>query len=247
MSSPITSTNSPPPPSGRGGLLPGECLHDGLADEHGPIPAFGPARTDSHGRVVMGDDEWEARRAAAVRALEAVAGIADETDTDEVWDEVFRGLEEARRWRDTSSSTANPLASPARPEASRGQTSAALACRDRGNRGAWSRRRSSTTVRRELVRVGATAGLRRLDALLARFPLLLLDRPALLRAADLWALVRRAGVPTADPHAAGRRRNPGGSGSGRRRASQRRNHRHWKRSPSGAFPAVDARTWSSIT
>jgi predicted nucleic acid-binding protein len=40
-------------------------------------------------------------------------------------------------------------------------------------------------VRRELVRVGATAGLRRLDGLLARFPLLPLDRPSLLRAADL--------------------------------------------------------------
>ena len=56
-------------------------------------------------------------------------------------------------------------------------------------------------VRRELVRVGATAGLRRLDGLLMRFPLLPLDWPALLRAAELWALVRRAGVPTADPHA----------------------------------------------
>jgi predicted nucleic acid-binding protein len=56
-------------------------------------------------------------------------------------------------------------------------------------------------VRRELVRVGATAGLRRLDNLLGRFPLLALDRAALLRAAELWALVRRAGLPTAHPHA----------------------------------------------
>jgi hypothetical protein len=49
-------------------------------------------------------------------------------------------------------------------------------------------------VRRELVRVGATAGLRRLDALLP------LGRPALLQAADLWAHVRKSGAPTAHPH-----------------------------------------------
>jgi predicted nucleic acid-binding protein len=54
-------------------------------------------------------------------------------------------------------------------------------------------------VRRELIRIGATAGIRRLDRLLARFPLLTVDRPAVLRAAELWADVRRAGLPTADP------------------------------------------------
>jgi len=56
-------------------------------------------------------------------------------------------------------------------------------------------------VRRELVRAGATAGIRRLDGLIARYTLLLVDRVALLRAAELWALVRRAGKPTADRHA----------------------------------------------
>ena len=55
-------------------------------------------------------------------------------------------------------------------------------------------------VRRELVRIGATAGLHRLDTLIGRFTLLPLDRPALLRAADLWAHVRNAGAPTAHPH-----------------------------------------------
>jgi len=69
---------------------------DGLADELGPIPAFGPARTDEHGRVVMSDEEWTARRDSVVRALRATGDITDETDTDEVWDEVFRGLKETR-------------------------------------------------------------------------------------------------------------------------------------------------------
>jgi predicted nucleic acid-binding protein len=56
-------------------------------------------------------------------------------------------------------------------------------------------------VRRELVRVGATAGLRRLDALLSGIKLLPLERPALLRATELRAKIRNAGLPTADPHA----------------------------------------------
>jgi hypothetical protein len=69
---------------------------DGLADEGGPIPAFGPARTDELGRVVMSDEEWEARRDAALRVLRAVGEITDETDTDAIWDDDFRGLEGAR-------------------------------------------------------------------------------------------------------------------------------------------------------
>jgi hypothetical protein len=70
-------------------------LWDGLSDERGPIPAFGPARTDESGRILMSDEEHEARRDAAIRAMAAIGGITDETDTDEVWAEVFRGLEGA--------------------------------------------------------------------------------------------------------------------------------------------------------
>jgi hypothetical protein len=47
-------------------------------------------------RVVMTDAEWGACRNAGIRALRAVGDITDETDTDEIWDEVFRGLKEAR-------------------------------------------------------------------------------------------------------------------------------------------------------
>jgi predicted nucleic acid-binding protein len=54
-------------------------------------------------------------------------------------------------------------------------------------------------VRRELIRSNATRGLDRLDSLYERYDLLLLDRESLLKAAELWALVRNAGMPTADP------------------------------------------------
>ena len=33
---------------------------DGLTDERGPIPAFGPAKTDASGRLVMSREEREA-------------------------------------------------------------------------------------------------------------------------------------------------------------------------------------------
>ena len=102
-------------------------------------------------------------------------------------------------------------------------------------------------VRRELVRVGATAGLGRLDRLLARFVWLALDRPALLRAAELWALVRRAGRPTADPHAldadailAGQALTAVGPGNPATVATG--NVRHLAR-----FPGIDARPWATIT
>jgi hypothetical protein len=68
---------------------------DGLSDERGPIPVFDAARTNASGQVLMSDEERAARQDAAMRALAAVSGITDETDTDEVWAEVFRGLEGA--------------------------------------------------------------------------------------------------------------------------------------------------------
>jgi hypothetical protein len=68
---------------------------DGLSDEQGPIPAFGPVETDEHGRIVMSDEEAEARRAAAARTMKAIGNISDETDVDAVWDDVFRGLKGA--------------------------------------------------------------------------------------------------------------------------------------------------------
>lgn len=56
-------------------------------------------------------------------------------------------------------------------------------------------------VRRELLRVGATAGLRRLDRLEAALDYDPITTPALRLAAEFWAFIRRGGKPTADVHA----------------------------------------------
>ena len=56
-------------------------------------------------------------------------------------------------------------------------------------------------VRRELLRLQAHAALRRLDALHHETVYLPLTTPVMRRAADLWAQLRQAGTPTADPQA----------------------------------------------
>ena len=102
-------------------------------------------------------------------------------------------------------------------------------------------------VRRELIRARATDGLARLNRVLDRFPLLLLDRQALLRAAELWALVRNIGQPTAHPHAldgdailAGQALTAISPGDHATVATG--NVRHLVR-----FPGIDARPWEAIT
>jgi predicted nucleic acid-binding protein len=54
-------------------------------------------------------------------------------------------------------------------------------------------------VRRELLRLNASAKLRNLDLLRARFDYLEITAAALDQAAAYWALVRRGGRPTAGP------------------------------------------------
>jgi predicted nucleic acid-binding protein len=55
--------------------------------------------------------------------------------------------------------------------------------------------------RREDVRIGATAKLKRLDGLRSMFRGAEVTPAAWLKAAEFWALVRRAGLPTAHPDA----------------------------------------------
>jgi hypothetical protein len=47
----------------------------------------------------LSDEERRARSEALVRALDEIADITDETDTDELWAEVFRGIDESRPHR----------------------------------------------------------------------------------------------------------------------------------------------------
>lgn len=56
-------------------------------------------------------------------------------------------------------------------------------------------------IRRELLRVGATAGLGRLDRLKVGFDYAPITTDVMLRAAELWATARRAGRPNASPDA----------------------------------------------
>ena len=56
-------------------------------------------------------------------------------------------------------------------------------------------------VRRELIREGKTAGIRRLDELKSQIPYRPLTTEVMLLAAQLWADARKRGKPTADSHA----------------------------------------------
>jgi hypothetical protein len=72
-----------------------------LCDSEGPIPTFPPVAVDpATGRILpMSEEERAARRAAAIRAIKAIRQITDETDTDERWREIYRGIDEGRPHR----------------------------------------------------------------------------------------------------------------------------------------------------
>jgi predicted nucleic acid-binding protein len=54
-------------------------------------------------------------------------------------------------------------------------------------------------LRRELIRAGLGASVRRLDGLIDSLAFWPLNTPAMRRAAELWAIARNRGRPTADP------------------------------------------------
>jgi predicted nucleic acid-binding protein len=54
-------------------------------------------------------------------------------------------------------------------------------------------------VRRELLRANKVAGVQRLDDWKQRLEYLQITTPVILKAAELWATSRQAGMPTADP------------------------------------------------
>ena len=103
-------------------------------------------------------------------------------------------------------------------------------------------------VRRDLIRVGATSGLERLDDLAVRLAYLPLTPLALDRAAELWAAVRKAGQPTGPDEAldvdailAAQSLTMTMAGDGDDVVIATSNVRHLAR-----FPGVDAREWETI-
>ncbi|MEO6810017.1 MAG: hypothetical protein ABI353_12965 [Isosphaeraceae bacterium] len=101
-------------------------------------------------------------------------------------------------------------------------------------------------VRRELLRINAEKKLHRLDALIARFGTADISAAAFLRASELWAIVRRAGKPTADPKALDADTIIAGAAAtiGTPRDEviiATNNTNHFRR-----FPGIDAREWTTI-
>jgi predicted nucleic acid-binding protein len=101
-------------------------------------------------------------------------------------------------------------------------------------------------TRRELIRRGATANLGRLDVLKARLDYRPITTESMVRAAELWATVRKAGQPTAHPDAldgdcivAAQSLVETGPGSIPIVATT--NAFHLSR-----FPGIDARLWETI-
>jgi predicted nucleic acid-binding protein len=91
-------------------------------------------------------------------------------------------------------------------------------------------------VRRELLRLGATAGVRRLDALKARLVYLPITTSAMLAAAEFWALMRQTGLPTAGPGELDADAILGRPGGHRRGAGRYRHDRHDERPPPRPLP-----------
>jgi hypothetical protein len=73
---------------------------DQLCDEQGPIPAFPPIQCDPKtGRMIpLSDEEWAARRSAAIRALKAIEQLPDD-DAPGIEQEIMRGIDSHRPHR----------------------------------------------------------------------------------------------------------------------------------------------------
>ena len=101
-------------------------------------------------------------------------------------------------------------------------------------------------VRRELLRAGAKAGVKRLDLLLGDLIYAPITRQVMRRAAEYWAHVRWAGLQTAadlslDADCIVAAQASLVSGLGDVMTIATRNPKHLTR-----FPGIDARTWESI-
>ncbi len=69
-----------------------------MSEEHQPTPPPGGKRVGGR-RPQPTEEERKARQEALKLALELMETITDETDTDENWREVMRGIDEGRPHR----------------------------------------------------------------------------------------------------------------------------------------------------
>ena len=187
-----------------------------LRDADGPIPTFGPAKVDERGRLLPISDEEKKAEADAIRRMFAVWDTIPDDDPPGMWKRRCGiSTPEGRRAQRSFEGMYSIRDSPGLP---RQRAAQALAC-DRPGKprpiavSSGSERLSASgvrviipeiidyEVRRELIRIGSTASLRRLDALKIEFEYLPLDTVAMLLAAEFWAIVRRQGRPTAPPEA----------------------------------------------
>jgi len=72
---------------------PFEVFYDGLRDEQGLIPAFGPVRLDDEGHIIMSEEESRARAEAAVRVLKVIGKLPDD-DPPGIEEEFMRSFDE---------------------------------------------------------------------------------------------------------------------------------------------------------
>jgi hypothetical protein len=75
---------------------PFEVHYDGLRDEQGLIPAFGPVRLDEQGRIVMSEEERKARSEAAIRMLKVIGRLMPDEDTPEADEAFLRAIDRHR-------------------------------------------------------------------------------------------------------------------------------------------------------
>ena len=88
-------------------------------------------------------------------------------------------------------------------------------------------------VRRKLLHLGATTGIARLDRLQVGFDYAAITTEVMLRAAELWADSRRAGLPTASPDCPRRGLHPGRPGAAGGRPRRRGDRGHGQRGAPG--------------
>ena len=67
-----------------------------LRDADGPIPTFGPAKVDAHGRLLPISDEEKKARADAIRRMFAVWDTIPDDDPPGTWEEVMRSIDADR-------------------------------------------------------------------------------------------------------------------------------------------------------